>query len=89
VQVRDVIRGRLFVSRVHAVEPTMVAWRASMVEYQETVRTGEDQVVMEHFRRVVLLDRPALFTHVVHAGSLIGVHLAEGMWRDRSRGGAL
>lgn len=69
--VHDIARSRRFLSAYFPWEPTMVARRSSMTTYPP-LNTGEDEAVFNGFRRVVLLDRPDLYTYRVHGGNVAG-----------------
>ncbi len=48
---------------------TMLARRESLAEYQADLHLNEDTTQIGQMRRILLLDRPELFTYVIHPGS--------------------
>lgn len=85
MRVADDARGRRFISAPFAWEPTMVARRSSMTRYPE-FDAGEDEAVIACFRRVVLLDRPDLYTYRVHGSNVSAGQRAEAFFAQRSGG---
>jgi len=84
LRVRDEVGGRPdFISPRMAWPQTLVGRRESMPAYEDTSR-GEDSIFCQRLNRVVLLDRPDLYTYRVHPGSSTAVKMAPTWWNGRT-----